>query len=180
MDEKELLEEELKKFMESVTRRRLLYFWALRAKGTQFNNGEIRKLEEEVYPGLQESKGENEHLLCQRDIDELQLLLSIVEPQDNNDNSFTKALLFRLQDITLRMWKENNHQRPHFHIQYGNQYSASYAVDNLERLAGSVPPKYEKPILAWALQNRESLKLTWAKLQAGENVQELIASEETV
>jgi hypothetical protein len=179
MNDIEASEEEIKKFMESVTWRRLLYLWTLRANGLQVNDEEIRKLEAEVYPELQEFIGKTEHQLCQRDVDELQLLLSLVEPQANNGESFTKALLFRLCDTTVRMRKENNHQRPHFHIEYKNQYSASYAVDTLERLAGNVPSKYEKPILEWAAQNRKSLNLTWDKLQAGENIRELVSAANT-
>ena len=176
MSEKKPSAEELKEFMEAVKRRRLLYLWTLRAKGFQVNDDEIKRLEAEVYPDIQ---GEIEHPLCQRDVDELQLLLSLVEPQANNGESFTKAMLFRLFDITVRMRKENNHQRPHFHIEYKNQYGASYAVDTLERLAGNIPSKYEKPILEWAAQNRKSLKLTWDKLQAGENVRELVSVANT-
>jgi hypothetical protein len=171
-------DEELEKFIGRVTRRRLLYFWTLRTKGFQVDDAEIKKLEGEVYPDIQELDGGIEHPLCQRDIDKLQLLLSFVEPY-NNDDLFTKALVFRLQDITVRMWQENKHQRPHFHIKYRNQYNASYAIDTLERLAGKIPAKYEKPILEWAEQNREALRLTWNKLQAGENVWELISPAST-
>lgn len=172
-------DEELNEFIEAINRRRLLYFWALRAKGFQVADAEIKKLEVELYSDIQEMKDGIEHLLCQRDVDELQLLLSLVETEDGNGDSFTKAVVFRLQDITVRMWKENNHQRPHFHIKYRNQYSASYAIDTLEQLAGEVPSKYEKTILEWAAQNQESLRLTWNKLQVGEDVRKLMSPANT-
>jgi len=180
MNDVEHSDEEIKKFMASVNWRRLLYLWTLKAKDFQANNEEISELEAEVYPDLERFIGDIERPLCQRDVDELQLLLSLVEPQVDYGKSFTKALVFRLYDITVKMRKENNHQRPHFHIKYKNQYSASYAVDTLERLAGNIPVKYEKTILKWAAQNRSSLKLTWDKLQAGEDIRELVSKANTV
>jgi hypothetical protein len=45
------------------------------------------------------------------------------------------------------MWQEQNHQRPHFHIEYKQEYSASYSVDTMERLAGEMPNRYEGPYL---------------------------------
>jgi hypothetical protein len=177
MNDEEPSKEELNIFEEAVTRQHLLWLWSLRAKDKPVDSEEIRRIEAEVYPNLQELKSEDEHPLCQRDIDELQLLLSLVEPQGNNNNLFIeKAIVFRLENVTVRMWPENNHSRPHFHIKYRNQLSASYAVDTLERLAGKMPSKYEKPILKWAAQNKESLKITWEKLQAGENIQILISA----
>lgn len=120
------------------------------------------------------------HYISQKDVDELQLELSLVDPQPNDGSSFQKAILFRLEHTTVRMRKEGNHSRPHFHVQYKNQYSASYTVDNFERRAGNIPLKYEKPILKWAKRNQKSLKVTWDKLQAGEDVRELVSSENQV
>jgi hypothetical protein len=172
--------EDLDAFKKAILHRRLLYQWSLRAWGNKVEDEEIRGLEADVYPNLREFEGKGERLLSQRDVDELQLLLSIVEPQSDEGSSFTKALLFRLHDTTLRMRKENNHQRPHFHIEYRNQYSASYAVDNFKQLAGNIPAKYEKPILAWAARNQKSLRITWEKLQAGESIRDLVSAENEV
>jgi hypothetical protein len=153
--------------------------WNLRAKGFQIENEEIRNVEAEVYPYLQKSDDEAGHPLSQRDVDELQLLLSLIDPQGSDGNSFTKVWKVILQDLTVRMWKENNHQRPHFHIKYKKLYDSSYAIDTLERLAGKMPSKYEKPVLKWAAKNRESLRLTWEKLKAGEDVREFISPANT-
>jgi hypothetical protein len=169
---------ELKGFNEAITRRRLVYFWALRAKGFQVDEAEIRKLEVEIYPDVQEFKHGIVHSLCQRDVDELQLLLALVEPQQETSDSLLKALLLRLQHTTVRMWKEDNHQRPHFHIEYKNHYNGSYAIDTLECLAGNVPSRYEKPILKWAFENQKSLKLTWDQLQVGKDIRELVSPAE--
>ena len=62
------------------------------------------------------------------------------------------------------MWQEQNHRRPHFHIKYKGEYSASYSVDTLERLAGEMPKRYEGPILEWASANREFLTANWEQL----------------
>jgi len=179
MSDTEPSEEDIKNFIESINWSRLLYLWALRAKGFQVNEQEIINLETDVYPDLQKYTEGIDRPLCQRDIDELQLILSLEEPQTGDRVFVTKAMVFRLYDITVRMWKEDNHQRPHFHIKYKNQYSGSYAVDTLERLAGDVPPKYEKPILEWAKQNRKSLKYTWYQLQAGKDIRELVSTAKT-
>lgn len=167
--------EDLELFVKSVTHRRLLYLWMLRARGYKIEDEEIARLEVELYPDLQELDGKGNHEISQKDVDELQLELSLVDPQPNTGSSFTKATLFRLEHTTVRMRQEGNHARPHFHIQYKNQYHASYAVDNFERLAGNVPEKYEKPILNWAARNQRSLLATWEKLQAGEDVRELVS-----
>jgi hypothetical protein len=176
--------EEMEGFMKATYRRRLLYQWMLRFSGYKVDNNEIGDLEKKVYPSLNGLDAEGEPTISQRDLDELQLVLSTVDPQPQPKagDSFTKAVLFRLHDITLRMRQEYNHQRPHFHIEYRKQYSASYAVDNLELLAGHIPTHYEKPILEWASRHQKSLQLTWEKLRAGENVQGLIldAKEEVV
>ncbi len=168
--------EDLELFIKSVTHRRLLYLWMLRVRGYKVNDEEIAKLEGELYPDLQEIDGKDRREICQKDVDELQLELSLVDPQPNTDSSFYKAILFRLEHTTVRMRKEGNHSRPHFHIQYKNQYSASYAVDNFEVLAGNVPEKYERPILDWAARNQKSLNITWEYLQAGKDVRELVSA----
>jgi hypothetical protein len=169
--------EDLELFIKSVTHRRLLYLWMLRARGYQVNDEEIARLEVELYPNLQEIDSQDGCEISQKDVDELQLQLSLTDPQPNTGSSFEKAILFRLEQTTVRMRKENNHSRPHFHIQYKNQYSASYAVDNFELLAGNMPAKYEKPILDWAARNQKSLRVTWGKLQAGDDVRELVSAE---
>jgi len=174
----ELSDDELDFFKKSVTHRRLLYLWMLRARGYQVDNEDIFRLEAELYPNLQETSGEDNQEISQKDVDELQLELSLVDPPPNDGVFIQKAILFRLEHTTVRMRKEGNHARPHFHIQYKNQYSASYAVDNLERLAGNIPSKYEKPALKWAARKQKSLRVTWDKLQAGEDVRELIAEED--
>lgn len=133
--------EDLELFVKSVTHRRLLYLWMLRVRGYEVDDEEIARFEIELYPDLKELDVKNGREISQKDVDELQLELSLVDPQPNTGSSFNKAILFRLEHTTVRMRQEGNHSRPHFHIQYKNQYSASYAVDNFERLAVNIPAK---------------------------------------
>lgn len=99
-----------------------------------------KEIEKEVYSDILELDSEGKRVICQRDIDELQLILSFTEKQPEENRENIKALLFKLNNITLRMRQEQNHARPHFHIEYKNQYSASYAIDTFEKLAGRSPP----------------------------------------
>ena len=170
-NQKELTPDE---FKQAILHRRLLYLWGLRFLGYEISDKEIEELEKEVYSDIPELDSEGMRVLCQRDIDELQLILSFTEKQPEENRENLKALLFKLNNTTLRMRQEQNHARPHFHIEYRNQYSASYAIDTFEKLAGSVPAKYEKPVLEWALRHKGSLLLTWNKMKAGENVQGLV------
>jgi len=50
----------------------------------------------------------------------------------------------------------------------------SCADDTLERLAGTVPPRYEKPFSEWAGHDRKRLKLTRESLLVVENIRELV------
>jgi hypothetical protein len=156
-------------FMSGVTRQSLLYHWMLRSLGYDVE-GQIKTLEAEVY-------GEelNDQYLSQRDIDELQLLLSLADGVKGRDNGFeTKAIVFDLKYLKVRINKETNHSLPHFHIEYKREYRASYSIENLKWLVGEMPKKYEEKVLPWASRHRKSLKLTWDKIQAGEDVRGLV------
>jgi hypothetical protein len=69
---------------------------------------------------------------------------------------------------------DNNHQRPHFHIEYKREYSASYAIDTLERLAGQMHPKYEEKLLVWAGHNQNLLLEIWDSLKKGNDITDLL------
>lgn len=178
MSNEELSQEELEQFLSAIDHELLRYKWMLRFKGYKVDDESIRLLEKEIYPDIEALEGKSAVPLHQKDLDELQLLLAIQDPPPNNGPLVTKAVLYKLERTSLRMRKEANHGRPHFHIEYKNEYRASYAVDTLEKLAGHVPQKYETPLLVWAATHKASLLLTWDKLQAGENVVELIATTE--
>ncbi len=162
-------------FIAGVNHTRLIYLKRLRLLGYQVSDTEIAELEKEVYPDLNSTGSKGKGFLNKKSIDELQLLLSLQEPQPSASN--IKAQLYRLERTVVRMRRESNHQRPHFHIEYKKEYNASYAIDTLEKLAGEMPSKYERPILNWASMNLQLLKSAWEQLQSGGSIQEIIARE---
>jgi hypothetical protein len=174
MDQEDYSIEEFKK---SLLHQRFLYLWKLNLLGYQVPEHEFQDLDNTYYPNPPEINNNGIREIYQRDIDELQLILAISD-QDSKDSKEShdpiKVTLIKLNYTLLKMLPDKNHYRPHFHIQYKEEYSASYAIDNFEKLAGSVPLKYETPILMWAKNHSESLLLTWEKMRAGENIQALI------
>lgn len=58
------------------------------------------------------------------------------------------------------------HNRPHFHA-YHEGKVAIYAIDRLEQLAGSLPIRQERLVMAWAEIHLEELLANWDTLQAG-------------
>lgn len=77
------------------------------------------------------------------------------------------ALVMKLGFVKLRINPETRHSRPHFHIEYKHEFSASYSIKEIELLAGHVPKKYEKPMLDWARENQGKLLATWDSLSEG-------------
>ncbi len=55
-------------------------------------------------------------------------------------------------------WKE--HGVPHFHAKYGG-HRASYAIDDLRLLEGTLPPRVTGLVLEWASLHREELMADW-------------------
>jgi hypothetical protein len=74
----------------------------------------------------------------------------------------------RFFGIIIRMYVEagGSHHRPHLHAYYQDS-AAAYAIDNVESIAGSLPGRQERLVLAWAELHREELRLNWELLQAG-------------
>ena len=58
------------------------------------------------------------------------------------------------------------HHAPHFHAYYQVQV-AIYGIDRIERLAGSLPNRQERLVLAWAELHQEELRSDWQALQEG-------------
>lgn len=86
-------------------------------------------------------------------------------------------LLKRNQPIALRMDGDKNHNRPHIHVDYGPDYHvASYAIDNGDRLAGTLDRKYDRSVREWIEDNRSLLLEAWAKTQAGKKPDEIICA----
>ena len=58
------------------------------------------------------------------------------------------------------------HHTPHFHAYYQDQV-AIFGIDRIERLAGSLPRRQERLVLAWAELHQEDLLSNWQVLQQG-------------
>lgn len=154
----------------SVLRLRLAYLQYLRLRGYDIPDSEIASLREEVRdPDAPE---------LEQEVAELRDLLAFVDSVEENGGQTTKATLAKRGRTKLVMRPERNHARAHFHIEYKREHSASYAPDTLEPLAGSMPKKYEAPLLAWASRNQERLQVIWDRMNAGEDVSELIVIQD--
>jgi len=75
------------------------------------------------------------------------------------------------------MRREQNHAKPHFHIEYKRESSASFSIDPFARLAGDLPMKYEDRVRDWIVQHQKDLLATWYALQKGD-VCELVQAKE--
>jgi hypothetical protein len=75
-------------------------------------------------------------------------------------------IVYKRDQLKIRIYKEKNHQRPHFHIEYKKELKASYAISPVRRIAGKMPARYERPMLAWATSNQAILLSIWNGLQS--------------
>jgi hypothetical protein len=88
-----------------------------------------------------------------------------------------KLLIARKGEVELRMYKETGHRRPHFHIEYKKEYSASYALDSFELLAGFMPRRYEDAMIPIARGMQPKLLTTWEQLNG--NLRAVVRSTES-
>ena len=74
----------------------------------------------------------------------------------------------RFFGIIIRMYVEAGgpHHTPHFHAYYQEQVGI-YGIERIERLAGFLPRRSEKFVLAWAELHQEDLLSNWQSLQQG-------------
>jgi Domain of unknown function (DUF4160) len=80
-----------------------------------------------------------------------------------------------LKGIRIRMDGSKNHKRPHVHVDYGKEYhTASYAIDNGERIAGELEGKYDGEVSIWIAKCRPQLLRAWKLTQAGQNADVVI------
>jgi uncharacterized protein DUF4160 len=74
--------------------------------------------------------------------------------------------------IVIAMYYEE-HGRPHFHARYA-EHDVSIAVDTLEVLQGSIPPRKLALVREWAALHRDELQANWNRARSE---QPLIAIE---
>lgn len=113
-------------------------------------------------------------IVSQDALSRLQSALAEVDllERKGGENTFSLMLL-KKDNVKIRMRRENNHAKPHFHIEYKNELEASYSIDPFARLAGQMPKKHENKVSDWILDNQKNLLATWEKLQT-QDVTELI------
>ena len=111
-------------------------------------------------------------------IDNLQQSLAVIDLLTHKaaNPGRLEYLLLRRQPLKLKMYKEDRHQRPHIHVDYGNEpHVASYAVDTGDRLSGSLDRRYDKAVSEWLLRHSAELSEIWVMTQLGGNPETLIA-----
>ena len=76
----------------------------------------------------------------------------------------------RFYNIIVRMYYNDTvkHNRPHIHVFYGD-YEATIGIDG-ELLAGSLPVRQMKMVLAWVVIHEEELYREWNKAVVGKPV----------
>lgn len=72
--------------------------------------------------------------------------------------------------IIIRMYLIDNqhHNLPHFHAKYA-EFEASIRIEDGEVLAGELPRKQLRLVLAWIELHRDELQADWELALAGEN-----------
>ncbi len=85
----------------------------------------------------------------------------------SSNNQDIEFLIVKKGHIKLDIRKEKNHNLPHFHILFKRIHEASYKIESLEKLAGDMDRKYEKPMLDWAKNNKEHLLKAWDSINKG-------------
>jgi hypothetical protein len=78
--------------------------------------------------------------------------------------------LSRFFGIIIRMYAELGapHHVPHFHVYYQDEV-AIYSIDPIDLMAGSMPRRQHRLVLAWAEMHQAELLADWERLQAGQS-----------
>jgi hypothetical protein len=77
------------------------------------------------------------------------------------------ATVARFLGIVIYIYFEPEaHRLPHFHAAYGGQW-ASFQIEPPNLLAGSLPRRQLRYVLAWAEMHQEELLENWHLVQAG-------------
>ena len=81
----------------------------------------------------------------------------------------------RFFGIVIGMFWEANapHHQPHFHVRY-QEHRASFSIDPIELLAGSLPRRQQRLVEAWAELHADELKKNWDLLIHDNNPKPII------
>lgn len=83
--------------------------------------------------------------------------IGVIEYWYKNSFEIVQGYFFEIR------FDESNHKKAHFHVAKGN-YSGSYSIPELCKLAGNVPNVDEKEILRWAQINISHIVEMWNRL----------------
>lgn len=74
----------------------------------------------------------------------------------------------RFFGIVVRMFgfDADRHHRPHFHVEYQGE-KASYGIDPVEMIAGSLPISQQRSVEEWAELHQDELMENWHLLVVG-------------
>ncbi len=122
--EQEHFSEDVRRFVLEETRKCVAYRKYIKSRGYAVDEEQLAGFEEEIRVE-EENLGESElDVIDEHAVSELQLELALVD-LDFDATKYTKATLLRRGYIRLTMQPDKNHQRPHFHIEFKTEHSAS-------------------------------------------------------
>jgi hypothetical protein len=78
--------------------------------------------------------------------------------------------------VITMYFRPSEHARPHFHARYGD-HGASYCIETLAVLAGSLPRQAHRLVLAWAMEHRPELAANWESLSTAGTVTKIAPLE---
>ena len=89
----------------------------------------------------------------------ISLLFMMVRSHDHNFNR-TPVMFYK------------DHMPPHFHAKYAGQW-ASFSIEELKIVEGSLPRRAISLVLEWAFQHRDELMANWEKAQRKESLEKI-------
>ena len=77
--------------------------------------------------------------------------------------------LSRFFGIIIYMYPERDapHHTPHFHAVY-QEHTAVFGIDQVDRIAGELPRRQHRLVVAWAELHQSELQANWERLHAGQ------------
>jgi len=70
-------------------------------------------------------------------------------------------------DGMLIMFFFNDHDPPHFHVDYGD-FRAKVSIATLKIIDGELPANKRRRVLKWAAEHQEELSAAWKAVQNSE------------
>ncbi|HLN37077.1 MAG TPA: DUF4160 domain-containing protein [Xanthobacteraceae bacterium] len=70
-------------------------------------------------------------------------------------------------DGMLIMFFFNDHDPPHFHVDYGD-FRAKVSIATLKIIDGELPANKRRRVLKWAAEHQEALSAAWKAVQNSE------------